>query len=147
MDVNDPKVRTHMGTNCACFNLRRAARLVSQKYDQSLKKTGLKANQLSILIAAYDMGDRGMAKLAKFLGMERTTLTRNLSILERSGFLEITPGRDLREKKISITPKGKNILKSALPLWQKAQEEIVASIGDQAWQNLLSGLHAISRKI
>ncbi len=147
MNMDNKQFRAYMGQNCACFNLRRAARLVTQKYDQALRQTGLTANQFSILIAAYNDGGHGMSKLAKILGMERTTLTRNVAILERSGFLSITPGRDKRERRVATTRKGKNKLKHALPLWQQAQEEIVALVGEKKWKSLLSGLHEVSSKV
>lgn len=147
MDIDDKKFRAHMGKTCACFNLRRAARLVTQKYDQALKETGLTANQLSILIAAYDEGGRTISKLAKILGMERTTLTRNVSILERLGLLRVVSGRDKRERRVVITPTGQEKLQQAAPLWQKAQDDMLALVGADKWRTLLSGLHEVSRKL
>ena len=147
MEADDKQYIARMGQNCACFNLRRAARLVTQKYDKVLKQAGLTANQFSILVTAYTQDGLGMLKLAKILGMERTTLTRNVAILDRLGFVQIISGRDKRERRIVITPKGKDTMQHALPFWQKAQEEIVALIGEEKWRNLLSGLQEISRKV
>lgn len=146
MDLDDKAFRAYMGKHCACFNLRRASRLVTQKYDQALRQTGLTANQFSILIAAYNRDGLGILKLAKILGMERTTLTRNVAILERLGFAGINPGRDKRERRVAVTQKGKDRLKQALPLWQQVQEDMVALIGADKWERLLSGLQEVSRK-
>ena len=147
MDLDDKTFSAYMGKHCACFNLRRASRRVTQKYDQALRKSGLTANQFSILIAAYNRDGLGMSKLAKILGMQRTTLTRNVAILVRSGFAGINPGRDRRERPVAITQKGKDTLKHALPLWQQAQEDLVALIGADKWERLLSGLREVSRKV
>jgi DNA-binding MarR family transcriptional regulator len=146
MDLDDKKFRADMGKRCACFNLRRASRLVTQKYDQALRPAGLTANQFSILIAAYNRDGLGILELAKILGMERTTLTRNLAILERLGFAGIHPGSDRRQRRVAITPKGKDRLKEALPLWKQAQEDMVARIGVDKWEPLLSGLQEVTRK-
>ena len=146
MDIDDKHFRAYMGRNCACFNLRRAARLVSQRYDHILRQTGLTANQFSILIAACDEEGPVMSKLAKILGMERTTLTRNTAKLEKLGYLSIKPGRDKRERLVSTTRQGKDALRSATPLWQRAQEETVALVGDEKWEDMLSVLRQVSKK-
>jgi DNA-binding MarR family transcriptional regulator len=146
MNLEDKKFRADMGNQCACFNLRRASRLVTQKYDQALRPAGLTANQFSILMAAYNQDGLAILKLAKILGMERTTLTRNVAILERLGFAGIHPGIDRRQRRVAITPKGKDTLKQALPLWKQAQEDMVDRIGADKWERLLSGLQEVSRK-
>ena len=146
MNLDDKKFRADMGNKCACYNLRRASRLVTQKYDQALRPAGLTANQFSILMAAYNQDGLAILKLAKILGMERTTLTRNVAILERLGFVGINSGRDRRQRRVTITTKGKDVLKQALPLWQDVQEDMVTRIGTDKWERLLSGLREVSRK-
>jgi DNA-binding MarR family transcriptional regulator len=72
-----------------------------------------------------------LGKLAAYQDLERTTLTRNLEPLEREGLLLVARGHrtDARIKTISITAKGANILRKAIPLWEKAQQEALASLG------------------
>ncbi|MCG8683706.1 MAG: MarR family transcriptional regulator [Desulfobacterales bacterium] len=130
-----------------CFNLRRAARLVTQKFDKALRPSGLKANQFSILMASYDQDGILLTRMAKALGMERTTLTRNLAHLEKLGMISVESGDDKRERIIRITDKGADLLEKALPLWQKAQDDIVALIGRKKRRELLSGLYELGRKI
>ena len=130
-----------------CFNLRRAARQVSQRFDRTLRQSGLKTNQFSILMASYDQDGIRLTRMAKTLGMERTTLTRNLAFLERLEMVSIEPGDDRRERKIRITEKGAGLLENALPLWQQAQREIVELIGRDKIEGLLSGLHEVARKL
>ena len=133
-----------MGKTCVCFNLRRATRLVTQIYDQALRSTGLTGNQFSILIAAYDEGGRGMSGLARLLGTDRTTLTRNVAILERSGLLQVTPGEDKRERRVSVTEAGRIAVGNAMPFWERAQDRVVDVIGEQKWLNMLAGLRKLS---
>jgi DNA-binding MarR family transcriptional regulator len=146
MDLKDREFRKQIGKNCTCFNLRRAARLVTQSFDRSLRSTGITANQFSVLMAVYDL-DIPLTKLAKALGMERTTLTRNLNVLEKAGMLVLGSGDDRRERQISITREGEQLLETALPLWQQAQVDIIDLLGQETWKGLISGLHAVARRL
>lgn len=147
MDMDDKKFIDHVWQNCACFNLRRAARLVTQRFDQAFRPTGLTANQLSILIFAFPEEGRTMSKLAKILGMERTTLTRNVAILEKLGLAAVSFGQDKRERRVATTAEGKEKLRQAAPLWQRVQEEVISLVGQDKWPSLLSGLQEVSRKV
>ena len=62
------------------------------------------------------------------------------------GLVIIKTGDDKRERRISITPHGLEVLKEALPLWQKVQAEVVETLGPEKWAGLLSGLHAVAKK-
>ncbi len=75
--------------NCTCFNLRKAARAVTQTYDKALKPSGLRATQFSLLRMVAKLGPVGIKDLAKALVIERTTLGRNLKVLSDRGLLEI----------------------------------------------------------
>jgi len=147
MKLSNKNLRKEIGKTCVCFNLRRAARQVTQRFDRTLRQSGLKANQFSILMASYDQAGILLTRMAKTLGMERTTLTRNLAFLERLEMVSIEPGDDRRERRIRITEKGAGLLEKALPLWQQAQREIVELIGGDRWEGLLSGLHEVARKL
>jgi len=147
MVLRDEGLRRDIGRSCACFNLRRAARLVTQRFDRAFRDSGITANQFSILMAAYDQEGILLTRLARTLGMERTTLTRNVSLLERMGMVSTTMGRDRRERKIAITADGRHLLEKTLPLWEKAQNGVVGTIGQETWEELLNGLHAVARKL
>ncbi len=133
MDVTEP-------TNCTCFGLRKAARAVTQRYDQALKPTGLRTTQLSLLAVTDRVGPRGMAELAEQLVMDRTTLTRNLKPLLGQGFLERVAGADRRRRPIAITAKGRAALAQALPYWREAQMRMAGSLGRARWRRLLGDL-------
>ena len=145
MNLSDQKVRWEIGKSCACFNLRRSARLVTQRFDRAFREAGLTANQFSILMASYDQEGILLTKMAGILGMERTTLTRNLSLLERRGVVSVQPGPDRRERRIAITQKGIELLEKALPLWERAQKEVMESVGQEEWEGMLTGLHRVAK--
>jgi hypothetical protein len=98
MDVTEP-------ANCTCLGLRKAARAVTQMYDQTLKPAGLRSTQFSLLVAAERAGPRGIGELAELLVMDRTTLTRNLKPLLVRGLLERAEGADRACSAISGTPR------------------------------------------
>ncbi|EFK05801.1 transcriptional regulator, MarR family [delta proteobacterium NaphS2] len=147
MDLRDKEMRKEIGLSCACFNLRRAARLVTQRFDRILRESGITANQFSILMAVYDRERILLTKLAGVLGMERTTLSRNVSLLTRMGMISTEAGSDRRQRNIIITKEGIILLEKALPLWQRAQREVVDVIGPEKWKGLLSGLHSLAKTL
>jgi len=125
---------------CACFNVRKAARLVTQQYDEMLQGTGLRATQLSILVVIALKGPITMSELAKVLVMDQTTLTRNLTPLEKQGLVQRVPGTDRRTRRVSLTPKGVTTVVNALPLWKQAQTKVLRTFGQTRFERLLSDL-------
>jgi len=125
---------------CACFNVRKAARLVTQQYDEMLQGTGLRATQLSILVVIAWRGPITMSELAEVLVMDQTTLTRNLTPLEKQSLVQRVPGIDRRTRSVSLTPKGVTTVVNALPLWKQAQTKVLRTFGQTRFERLLSDL-------
>jgi len=132
----------HSPENCTCFNLRKAARVVTQMYDDALKPAGLRATQLPLLVWLADGRTVTMTTLAQDLVMDRTTLTRNLKPLMNQGLLVTVDGEDKRQRPIAITPAGLAKLHEAIPLWNAVQEKLTRELGDSRWQNLIGDLMA-----
>ncbi len=133
MDVTTP-------VNCTCLSLRKAARAVTQMYDEALRPSGLRATQLSLLFSVEHEGPRGITELAKMLVMDRTTLTRNLKPLLDQKLLEVIDGPDRRQRPIAITAKGRDVLARALPRWQDVQARLALGLGRSRWWGLLGDL-------
>ena len=125
---------------CACANLRRAARAVTQVFDEVLTPSGLKATQFTLLVTNRLMGESTINELAERMAMDRTTLSRNLKPLVRNGLLEVRPGEDGRTRLVRLTPAGERSLKEAYPLWQQAQQEIVGVLGEERHEALLGDI-------
>jgi len=108
---------------CSCFAVRKAGRAVTQHYDRALRKSGLRATQFNTLVVLTKAGPIAMASLADFLGMDRTSLTRNLQPPARKKWIRIAAGDDDRRMRmVSITPAGMAALRKALPAWREAQK-------------------------
>ncbi|MBD1847350.1 winged helix-turn-helix transcriptional regulator [Cyanobacteria bacterium FACHB-63] len=127
-------------SSCACFNLRKASRVVTQHFDEVLKPSGLLITQFTILVAIAMAKSGTINELAERLVMDRTTLTRNLKPMEREGWLKSEPGQDQRTRVISLTSNGEAALAQALPLWKQAQKSVEEALGQQRWSALLSHL-------
>ncbi len=74
--------------NCVCFNLRWVTRKVTQFFDAEMRRHGIRPTQGTILAALNARDSWSMAELSDWLGMDRTTLVRNLRPLQRDGLVE-----------------------------------------------------------
>ena len=130
------------GQACACFNLRKAARAVTQLYDDALKPAGVLATQFPLLATTARLERATVSELAEAMVMDRTTLTRNLRPLERDGLLRTEPGTDRRVREVSLTKKGQKILFEAYPLWRQAQAQVARGLGRKRMKHLVTELTA-----
>ncbi len=141
--VDSAKCR-EVGRICACYNLRRASRAVTRLYDDFLRPSGLRTTQVSLLMSAKLRGPVTLGKLAEMTVTERTTLTRNLTVLEKKGFIRIDPGQsDRRERQVSLTRQGEEALLVVIPLWEKVQSHIEKGLGEDRLGSLLRDLSEI----
>ncbi len=127
-------------TTCTCASLRRATRVVTQIFDESLQPVGLKVTQFSLLATLSKRNDLPLSKLAELMVMDRTTLTRNLKPLVAQNLIDIVQEEDRRVRRILLTDKGRKTLDEAMPLWQSAQSHMVDALGQKRWQSLLDDL-------
>ena len=125
---------------CTLFAVRSVSRAVTQLYEEALAPAGLKATQLSILVATAARGGWTMSGLADALNMDRTTLTRNAGPLRRKGLLRVGAGRDQRSSAVELTARGHAVLHRAYPLWRKTQRRIISRLGKRRWEALIGDL-------
>ena len=125
---------------CACANLRRATRMVTQAYDSALRPAGLRATQFTMLSVLAKRGQLRQSQFAEILAMDGTTLTRNLQPLLRKDWIEIDRDDDQRVRLISITDQGWRVLDDAVPLWRQAQAKFVDGLGKDDLSSMLGAL-------
>jgi DNA-binding MarR family transcriptional regulator len=109
---------------CTCSALRRATRAVSAHYEAQFRGSGLRGTQFTILSVLAQAGPLPMTRLADLLGVERTTLTRNLTVLARSGLVAWTGEADGRVHKALLTKAGDAMLHKCLPHWVAAEASV-----------------------
>jgi DNA-binding MarR family transcriptional regulator len=129
---------------CACSQLRQAARAVSGLYDEFLAASGVTVTQYALLVNVGRADGVSRTVLADRLGMERTTLTRNLRPLERGGLIREEAGTDRRVRVLRLTPRGLATLNWSYPHWEEAQKVFLAKFGDDRFGQLLGLLQAAS---
>ena len=135
---NMPSNKKPQISHCACYNTRKAARLLAQVYDRALEPSGLKNTQFATLAAVTGSDDRlTITELAARMGVDRTTLTRNLDLMARDGLVRIDAGADARSKRVALTADGSKALQTAIPLWQRVQSAITRSVD---WDKLLGDI-------
>lgn len=139
----DRRQLKRVAAECACANLRKTARAVTQFFDEALGPSGLRATQFTVLVAAALADPPTMTRIADALVMDRSTLTRNLRPLERAGMVKIGGGTDRRSRFVSLTTRGRDRLTAALPLWEQAQHQVVRRVGGSRWHDILHELSAV----
>ena len=126
--------------NCICFNLRMVTRIVTKFFDAEMRRHGIRPTQGTILLALSGKPTWAMAELSDWLGMDRTTLVRNLRPLQRDELVEVAGGGRGSRVEISITTKGRKKIAECLPAWRSAQSAAVNALGDERWSDILADL-------
>ena len=126
--------------NCVCFNLRWVTRAVTQFYDAEMRRHGIRPTQGTILASLNAKNTWSMAELSDWLGMERTTLVRNLRPLQRDGFVKVVGGGRGNRVELTITSKGRKQIEKLAPAWKSAQNAVVKTLGEKRWSAILSDL-------
>jgi DNA-binding MarR family transcriptional regulator len=133
---------------CACKNLRMTTRVVTQYYDKAFQSIGIRATQFALLADISSRELTTIGELAELLLMDQTTVTRNIDILKKKGYVSVKMGDDdLRKRCISITESGTKTLKEALPLWEEAQSVIEQGVGPDKFKDFLDTMAYIQKLI
>ena len=114
---------------CTNFKTRQLARLLSRQYDAELARVGLKTTQYSLLSHVLHLGPVAPGELARHMGLDASTLTRNLQPLLAAGWLLQEAGADARSRCISLTPAGRDKHTEAVRHWKAAQKNVNAVLG------------------
>src|SRR3546814_12452602 len=106
----------HVRDHCLCLAAQRAARALARRFDEALRPVGLRSGQFSLLMALNRPQPPTIGSVAALLAMDRTTLTANLTPLERRGLVESrTDPAARRGPPPPRTPAGRNLLTATAP--------------------------------
>ena len=130
---------------CLCLHVQRAARALARRFDEALRPVGLTNGQFSLLMSLNRPKPPPMGSVAALLAMDRTTLTAALKPLERRGLVAVTADpADRRNRLLSLTPEGRTVLASAVPIWEDNHRAIETLLGDLDPNRFREGLIALS---
>lgn len=136
MDLDHP-------LNCLAFNLLRAAKSAARGFERSLRDAGLSSPQFTTLALLGGFGEMAVSDLAERVGSERTTMTRNLGLLEARGWIEPAPSKDHRFRPYRLTAEGRAVLDAAIPQWRDYQRRLVGRLGPERALELLQVLEKV----
>jgi DNA-binding MarR family transcriptional regulator len=130
---------------CLCLHVQRAARALARRFDEALRPLGLTNGQFSLMMSLNRPEPPAIASVAALLAMDRTTLTAALKPLERRGLITVTPDRaDRRSRRLTLSPQGKTLLASAVPVWEETHRHLESQFRDGDVDKLRSSLLTLS---
>jgi len=110
--------------------LRKATRKTTAIYDAALTPAGVNLAQFSLLRKIQRAGSLSLSELGRLAGLDRSTVGRNVKVLQRMGLARVAPGEDHREATVTLNEKGLAVLREAAPLWDAAQRRIEDKLGE-----------------
>jgi DNA-binding MarR family transcriptional regulator len=117
-----------MARLCLSASLRRTERLVTRHYDSYLEEVGVTAVQLPMLATIASAEQPTFRLLTELLDVDRSTLSRNLALLERMGFVSIGAPSGPKPGPIALTAKGRETLRRAHERWKLAHAELMGRL-------------------
>jgi DNA-binding MarR family transcriptional regulator len=112
-----------------------------------MRPLGLRGTQFTLLQALSLTGEVTQKTLGEILGIDSTTLTRTLAIMERRAWVASRAGEDRRERLLSLSKAGRAEYNRALPCWKKVQQELRARFGNKRWNELLNLTNQVTTEV
>ncbi len=138
----------HVRDHCLCLYAQRAARALARYFDEAFRPLGLTNGQFSLMMALNQPEPPPMAQLARFLAMDRTTLTAALKPLERRGLVNVSPDRhDRRSRIMSLTRPGRALLAQAVPIWTEHHARVETLLPSGTADTVRRSLKGLAREL
>jgi DNA-binding MarR family transcriptional regulator len=134
-----------VAARCACFALRKAARAITQAFDEALRPLGLQPTQFSLLVAVRLLGEVSVTDLASEIVADPTTLSRNLAVLQRRGLVTFSAGADRRTRLVRLAEPGHAVLARALPAWHEMNSRLARAMGEERLADMLRQVNMLTR--
>ena len=128
---------------CNCFILRKGASKLTAIYDKALSSAGVRVTQYALLKYIYLLKSPNLNQLAAASNQNRSTLGRNIRILERMKLVSLNAGKDKREIEIILTEYGLNTLHKARKVWEVTQKTISSKLSKEKQQQLIQLMNDI----
>jgi len=131
-------IARQMSQECVARRLRQANRTITRLYDEALRSHGITVNQLNILAVIISEKQIQPSQLGKVLGMEKSTVSRTVDRMVKKNWIAVHPGEDSRTQRLSVTAKGRQLLVTVTPIWDRLQAGVLtdADGGDNILQML-----------
>jgi DNA-binding MarR family transcriptional regulator len=133
-----------MRDGCLGVRVSRLHRLVARRFDQALRPLGLTLPQLEVLAVLMMRGSLKPSAVAEALAVERSTISRNLSLMEQEGWVALDSSPSGRAVSVAITQDGIAALARAKAAWTEAQTYVVERVGTDTPGTIDSWLDALA---
>ena len=124
---------------------RQAARVLTQLYDSRLREAGIEAPQFGLLTTLESHGACSQIDLGRRYAFDKTTVSRNLKLLQQKGWIESRLSSDKRERQFILTEAGSEMMKAAKPRWKRVQDELRKAVTEQQWEAMFDVLSTITK--
>ena len=118
---------------CVAFRLRRLSRIADSAIRKALSSFNITENQMNILFALDMMGKVEQGMIGKNLGLERSTVSRAVRLLEKRAYIIRTSDY---QPQVELTVEGKELVQTLMPIWEKFMGEIYAKIGSEGMEKI-----------
>jgi DNA-binding MarR family transcriptional regulator len=132
---------------CACATARRTARVLTQFYGSHLRSAEIEVPQFSLLSVLHRWPGCNQEAVGRMLAFDKTTLSRNLKLLNRKGWIEPAPSQDRREKGFRLTDAGRERLEAANAGWSKAQQQLQSGLTPAEWENMWKAFRTVTQAV
>ncbi|MGH1352491.1 MAG: MarR family winged helix-turn-helix transcriptional regulator [Methyloligellaceae bacterium] len=128
---------------CLVLKTRRAARAITRRYNALLNPYGIQSIQASLLFAIDRGGFKSISEMADWLSIERSALTRNISLLRERGLICSDENKQGKAQKVILSADGRKLIETISPLWLQAQDAVREEVGEESWDKIQNALAAI----
>ncbi|HEY1783402.1 MAG TPA: helix-turn-helix domain-containing protein [Roseiarcus sp.] len=129
---------------CAGWNARLAARRITAFLNRRMQGSGLSLAQFGLMAQIAAASDDTLSELAERTGLDQSTLSRNLQVLEAAGLVEIAADeRDARRRAVRLTENGASSLETGLADWRRAHGELARRLDPEAARRLALAAEAL----
>ncbi|MBS1872191.1 MAG: winged helix-turn-helix transcriptional regulator [Acidobacteria bacterium] len=129
--------------DCACATVRRVARMLTQLYNEELPAR-LEAPQFALMSALDRRPGCTQSALARAAAFDKTTISRNIALMRRNGWIETAQGDDRRERGLRLTTAGREVLRAARPGWRRAQQRLRSAMTGEEWEQMWGVLNNLT---
>jgi DNA-binding MarR family transcriptional regulator len=117
---------------------------VTQLYDAHLRASDIEGTQFALLSALKSQGPCNQAAISERFALDKTTLSRNLTLLKNKGWIESAEAEDGRERRYVLTAAGERRLAAAGPAWRRAQEHLRSSMTEKEWDAMWKAFRTLT---
>ncbi len=141
------KAATTIAEQCLSMRIRFLNRTVNSIYDDAYRDIGITAAQGNMLVAIVLNEKISPTILGQRLNIEKSTLSRNLDRMRKSGLVDVREPSSGRSLELVPTKKGHELLLEILPRWESAQAETRELFGEDESIDLVGAVDQARAKL